>query len=122
MEKRNANGHIPHRLILVMGLVLAALLTFAKDARPDGKEMFKEYCKPCHGTDAKAGEYTPMTLIGEQWERFFENKYVPSHQAVLDPSHGNKPVTEVLTPERMKVLQEWIVDHAADSEHPMTCG
>jgi mono/diheme cytochrome c family protein len=122
MLKRNGEGHIPHRVAWVAGLALLAVLAFAKDGPADGKSLFKEYCKPCHAEGAKAGEYTPMTLIGDQWERFFETKYLAAHQAVNDTAHGNKPVTEAITPDMLKVLREWIVDHAADSEHPMTCG
>lgn len=110
------------RLALIATLALGGWLALAKEAKPDGKALFKEYCKGCHGKDAKAGEYTPMTLIGEQWERFFDQKLVPTHKAVTDPAHENKAVPETLTPEQLQTVREWLVDHAADSEHPQTCG
>jgi hypothetical protein len=102
-----------------MGFVDVALAAKKKDK---GQDLFKEYCKPCHGEDAEAGEYTPMTLIQDQWERFFDEKYVKSHEDVLDPDHDNQPVTEAISEEDLEILKEWAIDHAADSEHPMTCG
>ncbi len=33
----------------------------------DGKKLYREMCKVCHGPDAEAGEYAPMYLIQEQW-------------------------------------------------------
>jgi hypothetical protein len=111
-------------VVLLCGLPLAGGLVATSRAgdSPDGRELFKEYCKPCHLPASKAGEYTPMTLIADQWKRFFEKKYVPKHKAVADEKHGGKPVTDVLSPEMLEKIRAFAVDHAADSEHPMTCG
>ena len=107
--------------VLTIGLTDVALAKKGKKG-PDGKELYKQYCKPCHGPDSDNGEYTPMTLIQDQWERFFDEKYVTSHEDVLDPDHDNQPVTEAISEEDLEILKEWAIDHAADSEHPMTCG
>ena len=109
-------------VVLLAGALGVASLALAKDATPDGRTLYKEYCKPCHAADSANGEYTPMTLIQDQWQRFFDEKYVPAHKDVADPAHGGKPVTEVITPEMLKQIKKFAVDHAADSEHPMTCG
>ena len=107
-------------LIGVLALSLANVATAAK--KPKGVDLYKEYCKPCHETDSANGEYTPMTLIQDQWDRFFDKKYVDSHSAVMDPNHDNKPVTEAISDENLKMIKTFAVDHAADSEQPMTCG
>ncbi len=107
-------------LIAVLALSLANVATAAK--KPKGNDLFKEYCKPCHEADSENGEYTPMTLIQDQWTRFFEKKYVDSHSGVMDPNHENKPVTEVISEEDLETIMKFSVDHAADSEQPMTCG
>ena len=107
-------------LIGVLALSLANLATAAK--KPKGVDLYKEYCKTCHGPDSPDGEYTPMTLIQDQWERFFDDKYVDTHSKVLDPHHDNKPVTEVISKDDLELIKEFAIDHAADSEHPMTCG
>jgi hypothetical protein len=107
-------------LIGVLALSLANMATAAK--KPKGVDLYKEYCKPCHGPDSDNGEYTPMTLIQDQWDRFFEKKYVDTHSAVLDPNHENKPVTEAISEADLELIKEFAIDHAADSEQPMTCG
>ncbi len=107
-------------LIGVLALSLANVATAAKGQK--GVDLYKEFCKPCHLADSKNGEYTPMTLIQDQWERFFEDKYADTHKEVLDPNHGDKPVTEVISTDDLAKIKEFVIDHAADSEHPMTCG
>lgn len=105
---------------LVAAVVVPGTTLAAKD--DDGKALYKEYCKSCHGPKADAGEYTPMTLIQEQWERFFDKKFEAVHREVTDPAHESKPVPEAVGPERLRSIRKFCVDHAADSEHPMTCG
>lgn len=107
-------------LIAVLAIGLANVATAAK--KPKGSDLYKEFCKPCHEAGSANGEYTPMTLIQDQWERFFNDKYEGSHSAVADPAHDNKPVTEVITEEDLEQIKKFAIDHAADSEQPMTCG
>jgi len=107
-------------LIAVLAIGLANVATAAK--KPKGNDLYKEFCKPCHEAGSANGEYTPMTLIQDQWERFFNDKYEGSHAAVMDPAHDNKPVTEVISEDNLKIIETFVVDHAADSEQPMTCG
>ena len=107
-------------LIGVLALSLANMATAAK--KPKGVDLYKEYCKPCHEADSDNGEYTPMTLIQDQWDRFFDKKYVDTHSAVMDPNHENKPVTEAISEADLELIKKFAVDHAADSEQPMTCG
>ncbi|MEJ2369194.1 MAG: cytochrome c [Acidobacteriota bacterium] len=105
-------------LALATGISLA---TPAKKKMSD-RDLFKEYCRPCHLAHSKNGEYTPMSYIQDQWARFFREKYVPSHKDVVDPNHGGKKVVDVISKEDLKRIQHFLVDHAADSEQPMTCG
>ena len=105
---------------------LLALLAASAAARaakePTGQEVYKEHCKSCHGPNAKAGEYAPLTLTQEQWERFFDKKFQPSHKNVVDEKHGGGKVPDVITPDMLKKIRKFAVDHAADSESPATCG
>jgi Spy/CpxP family protein refolding chaperone len=107
-------------LVAVLALGLANVAVAAKKAK--GQDLYKEFCKPCHAENSPNGEYTPMTLIQDQWERFFDEEYVASHTGVNDPHHEDKPVTEAISAEDLETIKKWTVDHAADSEHPMTCG
>jgi hypothetical protein len=97
-------------------------MAVAGKKKASGQDLYKEYCKPCHQEDSEHGEYTPMTLIQDQWTRFFEEKYEGTHSAVKDPNHGDVVVTEAISAEDFEKLKEWTIDHAADSEQPMTCG
>jgi len=111
----------------VFAFALATLIAVGvgaagKEARKDGKELYKEHCKSCHGASAPAGEYTPMSLIQDQWQEFFDQKLIPTHENVTDPAHEGKKVLDLLTPEELQTLKSWTIDHAADSENPMTCG
>ncbi len=82
----------------------------------DGKELFQTQCKVCHTEDSKAGEYTPMSLIMDQWDEFFDETFTETHKEV--PALENKDKKE----DMIKKLRKFCVDHAADSEQPMTCG
>lgn len=117
------------RTKMIVAAVLAGVvvLSFASGAlaaknKIKGQDLYKEFCKPCHGPDSDAGEYTPMTLIQDQWQSFFDEDFEEAHEGVVDPNHDNTPVLDVLTEEELEALAEWTIDHAADSEHPMTCG
>jgi hypothetical protein len=98
--------------------------------KKSGKELYKLTCKPCHLPESPAGEYTPMTLIQEQWETFFDTKYEDVHQALVD-SVATRPdwvapeqleLIEQVGPKMLEKIRRFAVDGAADSEHPMTCG
>lgn len=103
--------------VLVFGLVASA-----GDKGPDGQELYRSYCKPCHVANSPNGEYTPMTLIQDQWKRFFKDKYVRVHADVVDDKHDGRKVVDLITPEMLEKIKAFAIDHAADSEHPMTCG
>lgn len=109
--------------IVLVGLLLLSVgnLAVAKKKKLSGQGLFKEYCKPCHEEDSDNGEYTPMTLIQDQWERFFDEKYEETHSELVMTDHDGI-VTEVITPEMLKAIKKFSIDHAADSENPMTCG
>lgn len=109
-------------LVVAVGAAVIGAAGLVRAGEPDGRMLFKENCKPCHAAKSPNGEVTPMTLIQEQWERFFKEKLVPSHKDLVDPAHGGKKVLEVITPEMLQKIKKFAIDHAADSEHPMTCG
>ena len=105
------------------GLALAADDAAAKPLKDmDGKELYRNVCKQCHGKDAEAGEYTPMSLIQEQWEEFFDVNLVDTHEDITCPKDPSKKMLDVLDKDMIKKIRAFCVDHAADSEQPMTCG
>jgi cytochrome c5 len=87
----------------------------------NGKELYRNNCKVCHDKGSPNGQYTPMTLTQDQWRNFFKMRLIPSHKSALHPKTGGK-LLEELTPDQMKAIQRFAIDHAADSEQPATCG
>lgn len=116
--------------LAVAALLLIALPALAGDggneaAKPkplDGKDLYKNNCKVCHGPKAEAGEYTPMSLIQEQWEEFFAKSFAETHATVAAPGDAERKVTDVIDGPMLEAIRKFCVDHAADSEQPMTCG
>lgn len=94
--------------------------TSAYQKEKSGKELFKQNCRVCHAPDSKFGEYSPMSLIQDQWKKFFKMKFTLRHQGVVVPEKGT-PLLETLTPEQLKIIEKYCIDGAADSEHPQTC-
>jgi cytochrome c5 len=87
----------------------------------NGKELYRNNCKVCHDKGSPQGQYTPMTLSQDQWRTFFKAKLLSSHKNTVHPKSGVK-LFEQLTPEQIKAIQRFAIDHAADSEQPATCG
>jgi hypothetical protein len=99
-----------------------------EDAKKDpkkmnGKELFRAECKVCHAEDSDWGEYSPMELIIEQWEEFFDGGvYEKTHKEVLSTTDAEKTVLETIDEDMLKKIRKFCIDGAADSEQPMTCG
>ena len=107
---------------ILAGTALAEDDPAAKIKKMDGKELFKNFCKVCHMEDSDAGEYTPMSLIMDQWDEFFDEGFVATHQEVPALDQEDKMVPDMLDKDMIKKIRKFCVDHAADSEQPMTCG
>ncbi|WP_110455794.1 c-type cytochrome [Shewanella algidipiscicola] len=77
-----------------------------------GKHLYKKECKACHSKGDSGGEITPMSKTMSQWDRFFKND-----------QHKVKPeVFEQLSEKERLDIQQFLYDHAADSDQPQTCG
>ncbi|MCK9995376.1 MAG: c-type cytochrome [Candidatus Krumholzibacteria bacterium] len=116
-------------VLILTGLAVTALAEddVTKEVKKEtkkmsGKELFVAHCKVCHMEDADAGEYTPISLIMDQWDEFYDETFVETHKEVACPKEKDKMVTDMIDKDMIKKLRKFCVDHAADSEQPMTCG
>jgi mono/diheme cytochrome c family protein len=105
---------------ITIGLCCASWLIVAKDINPLGKGneakgryYFRQTCKECHTKGAKGGEVTPLTKTMAQWRLYFTKG---RHSGVAEG------LSKVLTPEQLNDVETFLVNHAADSPQPETCG
>lgn len=96
--------------------------SMAESSVEEAQRLFREHCRHCHDDGSENGKYTPMTLIQAQWERFFDRKYERKHRKVVDDKFGGVPVTEAIDEETLEKIRKFAIDHAADTDQPMTCG
>ena len=110
----------PLVLMSFFGLVVVQVGS-AGEKVANGKDLYKQNCRACHDKGSPHGEYSPSSLIQDQWETFFKNKLAGTHKDAAAPGQDGKKLLETLTPEQMKAIQKFCVEHAADSEQPQTC-
>ncbi|MGS0676860.1 c-type cytochrome [Shewanella sp. 125m-1] len=100
-----------------IGLALALSLGLQAQAADGGnpkkgKHLYKKECKACHSKGDVWGEITPMTKTMSQWDRFFKRM---KHK-------GDQEAFNALSEKDLKDIQQFLYDHAADSDQPQTCG
>ena len=78
-----------------------------------GRYYFRQTCKDCHTKGAKGGEVTPLTKTQAQWRTYFLKG---KHAAGAETLGKVMPDTQLLD------VQTFLVNHAADSLQPETCG
>ena len=78
----------------------------------DGKQLFDGKCGSCHGSAGTTPAFAPTKFASAQWQRFFERE---KHQR-------KKDISSLLTAEELKVVQEYLMSHAAVSDRPEAVG
>ena len=113
------NRRVRFVISLLAALFVAAVLsTVAIASAPKGSETkgrtyFRGSCKECHSKGAKGGEVTPMSKTQAQWRIYFTKA---KHSGATDPLNKVMPDTQLLD------VQTYLINHAADSPQPETCG
>ena len=105
----------------VAAFAVAAMLSTAalagsatvKGNEGKGRYYFRQTCKECHTKGAKGGEVTPLSKTQAQWRTYFLKG---KHAA------GAEPLTKVVSDVQLLDVQTFLVNHAADSLQPETCG
>lgn len=101
-------------LIVMMLVLLVSVAAFAAEGgnARKGKYLYKKNCKSCHVSGAEGGELTPLSKTQKQWDRFFnEDKHKKSPDALKGFSEQD-----------LKDINQFLFDHAVDSDQPETCG
>ncbi len=99
-------------LILVSGL-FSTLLAAQKGSENKGRYFFRQTCKECHTKGAAGGEITPLNKTMAQWRTYF---------AKGTHNHGKEELVKYLPADQLLDASTFLIQHAADSPQPETCG
>jgi mono/diheme cytochrome c family protein len=99
-------------VIIVFGLFSAALAA-QKGSENKGRYYFRQTCKECHTKGAAGGEITPLNKTMAQWRAYF---------AKGTHNHGKEPLSKYLPADQLLDSSTFLIQHAADSPQPETCG
>jgi mono/diheme cytochrome c family protein len=111
-----------HRLIrfvfvaltaVVLAGFFSAMQAAQRGSENKGRFYFRQTCKECHTKGAAGGEVTPLNKTMEQWRAYF---------AKGTHNHGKEPLTKYLPPDQLLDASAFLINHAADSPQPETCG
>jgi mono/diheme cytochrome c family protein len=103
---------ISFALILVSSL-FTNLHAAQKGSENKGRFYFRQTCKECHTKGAAGGEITPLNKTMAQWRTYF---------AQGTHNHGKEPLAKYLPADQLLDASTFLVQHAADSPQPETCG
>lgn len=78
-----------------------------------GRAYYRQLCKDCHTKGAKAGEVSPLTKTQAQWRLYFQKG---KHAG------GIEALTKFMDDTKLLDVQTFLINHAADSPQPETCG
>lgn len=97
----------------------AATLCFAaggptrKGSETKGRNYYKANCKTCHTKGAKGGEVSPLTKTQAQWRVYMDKG---THAG------GAEALTKLMDADKLIDVRTFLINHAADSPQPETCG
>src|SRR5215467_7219321 len=109
-----------YRFAISLGMAAALVaVAFGATAGPakgnegKGRYYFRQTCKDCHTKGAKGGEVTPLTKTMAQWRTYFTKG---KHAGTADA------LGKLLAEDQLRDVETFLVNHAADSPQPETCG
>jgi cytochrome c5 len=108
------------RLIVLAAASLAASILLvnwasagSKGSETKGRAYYRQLCKDCHTKGAKGGEVSPLTKTQAQWRIYFQKG---KHGG------GSEVLTKFMDETKLLDVQTFLINHAADSPQPETCG
>ena len=109
-----------------LGLLAAATIFTPPDAIAGtrtnprrGKVFYKTNCRSCHDGQMKdVKELSPISKTMEQWAREFN----PGGEVEACTGRVQEKLGTELTERDLLDIQSYLIQHAADSDQPATCG
>ena len=101
-------------LVALAALLAAPLAAETKGSDVKGKYFYKKNCKSCHVEKGSASVLTPLSKPQAGWRKFFEAGKHGKNGEPLEPKYG--------TTQQMIDIRTFLINHAADSPQPETCG
>ena len=98
--------------VAILGF-FSAINAAQKGSENKGRFYFRQTCKECNTKGAVGGEVTPLNKTMEQWRAYF---------AKGTHNHGKEPLSKYLPPDQLLDASAFLINHAADSPQPETCG
>lgn len=99
-------------VLMIVAFASSAVLAAEGGNSRKGKYLYKKNCKTCHVSGAEGGELTPLSKTQAQWDRFFQK----------DQHKQKAGVWEKFSEKDLKDINQFLFDHAVDSDQPETCG
>ena len=94
-------------------LICGMLTLFAATgAFGSGKDVYTNKCCSCHKAGGDAPVFYPAKYAAIQWEKFFARRKHMRYQDISDQ----------FSPYELQAVEEYLIDHAADSERPEAIG
>jgi hypothetical protein len=111
-------GRFVRPLLISLALIFACGLFSAiqgaqKGSENKGRYYFRQTCKECHTKGAVGTEITPLNKTMAEWRAYF---------AKGTHNHGKEPLTKYLPADQLLDASTFLINHAADSPQPETCG
>ncbi len=100
-------------LMVALAGVFFGVLAAPKGSETKGRHFFKDTCRQCHTKGAVGGELTPLNKTMAQWRAYF---------AAGTHNHGKEQLSKYLPPDQLLDASTFLINHAADSPQPETCG
>ena len=99
-------------MLFAVCLAYVGLLGTDSALAQSGEALFKQKCANCHNPEGTAEIISPAKFAGVQWERYFKRN---RHERKL-------PIADLFSKEEIELILEYLKDHAADSDQPISAG
>jgi len=100
-------------VVIVVFELFPAVHAAQKGSENKGRYYFRQTCKECHTKGAVGGEITPLNKTMAEWRAYF---------AKGTHNHGKEPLLKHLPADQLLDASTFLIQHAADSPQPETCG